>query len=192
MKKNAQKTKASISPKQIAASHKLVTKASQPFERAPRLTATERKHLARLKRGAHQIIPLIASIARKHGVVPPDSSFDEMFSSLEYAQALEPLLGAVTVMQQTLKDQYLAHNASAWKTATVAYGMLSKAGEAKQSILDELAPVQEWFRHRSALSLEASAAKGTRKPKRAKPAKVASAPQGTGASVGSNAAHAAP
>ncbi len=171
MAKNQRNAKAPISPKQIEASITLVEKASQPFVGGPVFTKTDRLHHLKMKRGAHQIIPMIASLASKYGVVVPDLSPDEMRSSLQQAQAIESLLGTVAVLHQTLKDTYLSHNADAWKAATVTYAMLTSASRAKESLAQELVPVKEWFRYRSPKSKEASAA--TVKGKRAaKPASV--------------------
>ncbi len=159
-------TTAPFSPKSIEASLALVEKASQPFAGATRLTAADRKHKVKFRRGAHSIIPMIAALATKHGLVAPGHSMDAMVASIESAQALEPLLGAVTVLYETLRDQYLIHQADAWQTATATYAMLNAGANADVDIAREVEPVQEWFRHRSSLSKKASAEKAALKAKR--------------------------
>ncbi len=157
MGKPKRNAKAPISPRQIETSITLVEKASQPFDGGPVLTKADRIRYVKMKRGAHQVIPLIASLASKYGVVVPDLSPDAMHASLQQAQVLEPLLGAVAVLHQTLKDQYLSFNADAWTAATVTYAMLTSASRAKANLATELVPVKEWFRYRSPNSKKASA-----------------------------------
>lgn len=171
-------TKAPLSPKRISASLTLVEKASQLFAGAPRLTATERKHKVKFRRGAHEIVPTIASLATKHGLVAPGHSIDAMNASIEQAQAIEPLLGAAAVLYETLRDQSLIHNADAWKTATATYAMLLAGANANVDIARELEPVKEWFAHRSPLSKKASAENAAAKKAKSKQA-TAPAPSST-------------
>jgi hypothetical protein len=147
--KKKKKYEAPVSPKAIDASLKLVEKAAEAFTNVTRLTALDRRRAAKLKRGAHQVIPTIAHLARKFAVEAPGLSIDEMVSEIEMAQGLEPLLGAIGDLHATLRDEYLRSQSASWKTATVTYAMLRKASEANQSVATELEPVQKWFRHRA-------------------------------------------
>jgi hypothetical protein len=205
MKKKQGSTNAPFSPKQLSASLTLVERASQPFAGAPRLTPLERKHATKLPRGAHSIVPTIAALAQKHGLVAPGHATDAMLASLDEARAIEPLLGAVTVLQESLRDQQLIRNGNVWTIATATYAMLAAGANASVDIARELAPVKEWFAHRSRSSKKASAdKKATKKAKTAppialaepsaEPASTASAagqPKGSGVVVnGGSAAHA--
>ncbi len=141
------KSKHPVSSKAIDASVKLVEKARQPFTQVTRLTADDRVRAAKLKRGAHQVIPAIAHIATKFAVEVPGHSIAEMLSEIETAQSLEPLLGAIADFHATLRDEFLRAQSASWKTATVTYAMLKKASEVNLSVASELEPVQKWFRH---------------------------------------------
>ena len=103
-----------------------------------------------MKRGAHQVIPTIAHLATKFAVELPGSPISVMLSEIARAQALEPLLGAVAALHETLRDEYLRSQSNAWKTASRTYGMLRVAGEVNAAVRTELEPVQTWFRHRAA------------------------------------------
>lgn len=140
----------SLGPKAIAASTQLVAKAAAAFANVPRMTVNTRKRTVKLKRGAHQIIPTIAYVAKKFAVEVPGVSVDEMLSSVETAQSLESLLATVNTFYQTLKTEHLRLQASAWKTAIVTYGMLRMASEVRVDIRDELLPVVKWFRYAGA------------------------------------------
>jgi hypothetical protein len=134
------------SPLDTSAIQKLVEQAQAPFEGVVRLTTLEKKRTAKLKRGAHQVLPLIAKLASKYSVQAPGTSVDDITSNIAYAQSLEPLLGAVGVLHGTLTDAHMSAQASAWKTGTVTYAMMKKASKANVNLASELAPVTEWFR----------------------------------------------
>jgi hypothetical protein len=142
-----------------SAVQKLVEEAQASVEGVTRMTPIERKRAVKLRRGAHQVLPLIAKLASKYSVQAPGTSVDDIASNIAYAQSLEPLLGAVGVLQGTLSDAHLSAQSSAWKTGTVSYGMLKRASKANVNLASELAPVTEWFRTK---------AKGEPKAKRSK------------------------
>ncbi len=142
------KAEAPINPKAIEASIALVQKAALPFANVARMSTVERSRVAKLKRGATQVFPTIAYVAKKFALEVPGSSIDDMMSKITHAEALEPLLGAVADLHAALRDEYLRSKSEAWLTATVTYGVLRKASEANHSIRTELAPVQTWFRHK--------------------------------------------
>ena len=145
-----QKNVSPIGPKAIDASMALVEKAAHPFASVVRMSALDRKRAAKLKRGAHQVIPTIAHLATKFAVELPGSPISVMLTEIAHAQALEPLLGAVAALHETLRDEYLRSQSNAWKTASRTYGMLRVAGEVNAAVRTELEPVQTWFRHRAA------------------------------------------
>jgi hypothetical protein len=129
-----------------SAIQKLVEEAQASVEGVPRMTPMERKRAVKLRRGGHQVLPLIAKLASKYSVQAPGTSVDDITSNITLAQSLEPLLGAVGVLQGALSDAHLSAQSSAWKTGTVAYAMMKKASKANVSLANELAPVTEWFR----------------------------------------------
>ncbi|HEY2514618.1 MAG TPA: hypothetical protein VGI39_27325 [Polyangiaceae bacterium] len=133
----------------VSAIQKLVEEAQSHFSAVVRMTTTDKKHAAKLRRGAHQVLPLIAKLATKYAVQVPGASTDDMTSNLDYAQSLEPLLGTVAVLHETLRDAHLNAQSSAWKTGVTSYGMMKKAAKANVSLSNELTPVAEWFRQRA-------------------------------------------
>ena len=145
-----QKNVSPIGPKAIDTSIALVEKAAHPFASVVRMSALDRKRAAKLKRGAQQVIPTIAHLATKFAVELPGSPISVMLTEIAHAQALEPLLGAVAALHETLRDEYLRSQSNAWKTASRTYGMLRVAGEVNAAVRTELEPVQTWFRHRAA------------------------------------------
>jgi hypothetical protein len=133
----------------VSAIEKLVEEAQGHFSGVVRMTPTEKKHTAKLKRGAHQVLPVIAKLATKYAVQVPGAATDDIMSNLTYAQSLEPLIGSVGVLYETLRDAHSSSQSSSWKTGATAYGMMKKAAKANVSLSNELAPVTEWFRQRA-------------------------------------------
>lgn len=142
----SKKISSSINPKDVAQSTTFVEKAEAPFSNTPRLTADERKRLPKARRGASEVIPTIAQVATKYGIVPPGVSLDEMLSNVEEARTLEPLLRAAGTLYETVRDSYLRAQSSAWKSATLTYVMLATAGRTNQAVLDDLAVAVRFFK----------------------------------------------
>jgi hypothetical protein len=141
-------TKATATSKQVDASVKSVDQVTQAFGAVQRLTPKERKATLKLRRGAHQVIPQITTLAAKYGYATPSVSSDTVNASLESAQTLEPLLKSAAVLHATLIDAHLASQRAAWKGATALYGMLKSGANADPNIATELQPVKEWFKRR--------------------------------------------
>jgi hypothetical protein len=157
-------TRQAISHAQIAASLKLVEKAAVPFAGVVTLNALQRQRVLKLKRGAHAVIPQIAAIAKHFGVEAPMMPIDEMLSKIDYADALGALHAAVGVLYTQLGDEILRSQGEAWKTATVTYGMLRKAGDGQAIVREQLAKVEEWFRQSTGRTPKASKPAPTAKP----------------------------
>jgi hypothetical protein len=132
-----------------SAIQKLVEEAQTHIDNVARMTTTDKKRAAKLRRGAHQVLPLIAKLARKYTVYAPGTTADDIDSHIAVAQSLEPVLGAVAVLHGTLADAHMSAETSAWKLGTVSYAMMKKAGTANVNLANELAPVTEWFRQKA-------------------------------------------
>jgi hypothetical protein len=143
-------TKAPATSKQIDESIQLVAQAAAKLGTVPRLTPKERKSTLKLRRGAHQVIPQITSVAAKYSVGSSTVTSDSVNASLAHAQALEPLLNAAALLHETLIDAHLGAQRDAWKGATSLYGMVSNASNADENIANELQPAKEWFKRRRA------------------------------------------
>jgi hypothetical protein len=142
-------SKASVSSKLIGEMNRLVGQATEKLGSVPRRTPKERSRSLKIRRGAHQVIPMIASLATKYGIEAPTVSGDKISSSFETAQALQTLLSNAELLHQTLIDANYGEQSAAWKGAMSLYGMLGKAADADPNIANELQPVKEWFKKRT-------------------------------------------
>jgi hypothetical protein len=139
---------APFSSQQVDESVRLVGQLVEAFGTVQRLTPKERSAILKLRRGAHQVIPTITTLATKHGIEAPTVSGDKVSASLAQAQSLGPLLNAAKLLYETLYDAHLGVQRDTWKGATSLYGMLRNAANADQNIADELKPAKEWFKRR--------------------------------------------
>ncbi len=141
-------SKASVSPAQIGEMNRLVGQATEKLGSVVRRTPKERSRNLQIRRGAHQVIPMIASLAAKYGIEAPTVSGEKISTSLDTAQALQTLVSNADLLHQTLVDATYGAHRDAWKGALSLYGMLGKAAYADPNIANELQPVKEWFKAR--------------------------------------------
>jgi hypothetical protein len=142
-------SKASVSSKQIGEMNRLVAQATEKLGSVVRRTPKERARGLKIRRGAHQVIPMIASLATKYGIEAPTVSGEKISTSLDTAQALQTLVSNADLLHQTLVDANYGAQRDSWKGAMSLYGMLAKASDANVDIANELQPVKEWFRKRT-------------------------------------------
>jgi hypothetical protein len=160
----SEKSKAPARSQAVDESIKLVGQVAEAFASVQRLTPSGRRRVLKLRRGAHQVIPQITAVAAKFGLETTSVSADATNAALAHAQALQPLVAAVSALHQTLVDALLSAQGDAWKSATVMYGMLRKASEADVNVANELAPVVEWFRPRPKTDAAATTPETTAAP----------------------------
>jgi hypothetical protein len=141
-------TKAPASSNKLDEALQLVAQATKAIGTVQRLTPMERKTSLKLRRGAHQVIPQITTVAAKYGISSPNTTSDMVNTSLARAQSLEPLLSAAALLHETLIDAHLGAQRDAWKGATALYGMATNAAKADVNIANELQTAREWFKQR--------------------------------------------
>jgi hypothetical protein len=141
-------TKAPASSNELDEALQLVAQATKAIGTVQRLTPTDRMAILKLRRGAHQVIPQITTVAAKYSIGSSTTTSDAVDASLTRAQSLEPLLNAAALLHQTLIDAHLGAQRDAWKGATALYGMATNAAKADVNIANELQSAREWFKQR--------------------------------------------
>jgi hypothetical protein len=142
------KSNSSVGPKQIDEMNRLVGQVTEKLGSVVRRTPKERSRNLQIRRGAHQVIPMIASLAAKYGIEAPTVSGEKISTSLDTAQALQTLMSNADLLHQVLIDATYGAHRDAWRGALSLYGMLGKAAYADPNIANELQPVKEWFKAR--------------------------------------------
>jgi hypothetical protein len=141
--------KKTISPEALAAADRQLQEVRSAFDGVARLKPIERKRNLKLRRGGHQIVPLLAYVADKYSVMGPEISGAALSDALEYARALEPLVSAAKELLAALKDEQFHANGDLWRSSISVYGMLRKVAETHPEVATEMAPAVEWFRVRA-------------------------------------------
>ena len=145
-KPHSQKGFTPITTNEVESMLALVAKAQAALGDASVLTTKARKGHLKLRRGAQQVIPTIATLAAKHGLEMPSMPISDMSSKIEHAQRLREVLGAVSVFQKLLEDEILTSEGDGWETATATYSTLRRAAKSRAEIGVELSTVEHWFR----------------------------------------------
>ena len=115
-KSHSQKGFTPITNSEIESMLALVAKAQAALGDVSVLTTKARKGHVKLRRGAQQVIPTIATLAAKHGLEMPSMPISDMSSKIEHAQRLREVLGAVSVFQKLLEDEILTSEGDGWET----------------------------------------------------------------------------
>jgi hypothetical protein len=160
MKKPSKKT-ASSSSAPIDESTKLIAQATKAIGPVQRLTPLDRIRSAKIRRGGHQVVPLIATVATKYGIDAPNISGDALSASLAHVQSLDALLSATTELHATISDVHFSASNGMWSSARSLYAMLKAVATTNASIATELHPVEEWFRYRKPAAPQADATAAT-------------------------------
>jgi hypothetical protein len=126
----------------------LIARATEALGPIQRLSPLERIRSAKIRRGGHQVVPLIATVATKYGIDAPNISGDALDASLEHVQSLDALLSATAELYATISDAHFSASNGMWSSARSLYGMLKAVAKTNASIATEIRPVEEWFRYR--------------------------------------------
>ena len=140
------KKKVSSSSTPIDESKNLIAQATKALGPVQRLSPLQRRRSAKVRRGGHQVVPLIAAVATKYGITAPAMSGVALSASLARVQELDPLLSASAESHATISDAHLTASNEMWTSARALYRMLKTVGTTNPSIATELKPVEEWFR----------------------------------------------
>jgi len=140
------KLKLSVSEKQIATVATLVAKAQSELGDLKPMGSAERLQAVKPKAGTAMVVPAIKALVEKYELPSKYVTLDDSSSLFAYAATLKSLLTQVVTLEQSIKDEILRSESSAWTSISVAYGMLQKVSIASPALEAELAPVEAWFR----------------------------------------------
>jgi hypothetical protein len=146
--KQAKPKKASTSSSPVQESIQLLGQAKSALGTVQRLTPAERKRSAKVRRGGHQVVPTIAGLATKYGIVTPTTSGAVLTTQLAQVQELDMLLSASVDTHSLVSDAHLGASNGMWTSARTLYAMLKPVALTDPSLAAELKSVEEWFRQR--------------------------------------------
>jgi hypothetical protein len=154
----------------------------------PALTATDIKRSAKLRKGGETVIPTVAALSDKFGLSIPSHPTSDMVAKVNLATSLIPLHRGLVAVTKQVSDAMFKAQSESWGSATVHYGTLRRLAKSDGDVAKTLAPVTQFFAHKTPAVVEAEDAKRGGKKGTKKKAKPTSA----GSSQETQAAVAAP
>ncbi|MGD0527177.1 MAG: hypothetical protein ABSE49_18700 [Polyangiaceae bacterium] len=114
----------------------------------PPLTALQKRHAARMRKGGAAIVATIAALTTKTNLAPPALSVASMTAQAGAAATLQPLAEALAQLTQRVEDLVFAAQSSAWVSATKFYAILRREAPSDPSLVTALQPVTQFFAYR--------------------------------------------
>jgi hypothetical protein len=116
----------------------------------PPLTATEKRHAARMRKGGTPILATIATLATQHQLESPAMQVAPMTAEVEKASALQPLANRLVAFSTHVGDLIFAAQSSAWEQGLQFYAVLQRRSLADGELAAALQPVTQFFRPKTA------------------------------------------
>jgi hypothetical protein len=114
------------------------------------LTAKDKKRTAKARKGSERYIPQLVALAQQHGVSLAAVPLDGISSASTEAAQLVPLQKQMQRLNTRLSTRVFAMQSNAWSGATKLYAVLKRLSKDDGELATGLAPVEQYFNHRSA------------------------------------------
>jgi hypothetical protein len=114
----------------------------------PPLTALQKRHAARMRKGGPAIVATIAGLTTKNDLAPPALSVASMTAQAGAAATLQPLADSLAQLTQLVDDLVFAAQSSAWVSATKFYAILRRQTPTDPTLATALQPVTQFFAYR--------------------------------------------
>jgi hypothetical protein len=183
MKKKTSTKKSGVSTDPLENAQSLLEQVTGIIGTPPSLTVKDRQRSTKLRKGGETVIPTVATLSDQFGLTLASHPTKTMVAKAKQAQDLIPLHKQLVTATKHVADQMFSANSESWAAATVHYTMLRRLAKTDGDLATALAPVEQFFAHRSAAVVKEEEAKrghrkGAKAPKGAKAAAVAPAESG--------------
>jgi hypothetical protein len=156
------------------------------FPQADSLTAKDKRHLAKARKGSERFTPQVVALARQHGVNLALVPLDTIANASVEAAALVPLQKRFEALSARAASRTFELQSTSWSGSTKLYTVLKRLSRDSGDIQTGLAPVEHFFNQRH--PLVAREHPKTKKGKAAlaseKAAEAAEAPNAVGTGAG--------
>jgi hypothetical protein len=115
---------------------------------APALTAADKRHMTKMRKGGVTQAQTIVTIAGQHQVELPSVQLEPIITALDEAAALRPLVSCVTAFAKQLDDMVFQAESTAWSGALQAYGLLKLTAAHDGTLATSLEPVSNFMAYR--------------------------------------------
>jgi hypothetical protein len=158
----------------------------------PPLSAADKLHAAKMRKGGASVIAVIAGLATQHQIESPVLQVAPMTANTGKVTALQPLVSRLATLSQHVSDLVFSAQSAAWVEGLQFYSLLLRLSTSDGELAVALQPVRQFFARRSApkaagapTKQQARAnAKAVQRLKKAAPQLLASTSQATAASSG--------
>jgi hypothetical protein len=114
------------------------------------LTAKDKKRTAKARKGSERYIPQLVALAKQHGVSLAAVPLEGISSASTEAAQLVPLQKQMQRLNTRLSTRMFAMQSESWGGATKLYAVLKRLSKDDGELATGLAPVEQYFNHRSA------------------------------------------
>jgi hypothetical protein len=118
----------------------------------PALSATEKRHAARMRKGGAPILATIAALTTQNQLESPAMQVAPMTAEAGKASALQPLSSRLAALSKHVNDLIFVAQSTAWESGMQFYALLQRRAASDSELETALQPVTEFFasRHRTA------------------------------------------
>jgi len=114
----------------------------------PTLTATQKRHAVRMRKGGEPVLATIANLATQYGLESPTMQTVPMLQQAGKASALLPLVNGLVTLSQRVNDLVFAAQSSAWDGGIKFYTLLHRLAPSNTLLAAALQPVTQFFAYR--------------------------------------------
>ena len=146
------------------------------FPQGDSLTAKDKKHTAKARKGNERFAPQLVALAKQHGVNLALVPLDAISNASAEATALVPVQKRIETLSTRATSRMFALQSTTWSGSSKLYSVLKRLSKDSGDIETGLAPVEQFFNHR-----HPSVAKNHPKTKKGKEAMAAEKAAGAAA-----------
>ena len=121
--------------------------ASFPIE-SDALTAQDKRHTVKVRKGSDAIIRQIAELVKAHGLDSTALHSEDMLRELENGVSLAPLAAILGKLAKRIEDTQYASNTNAWQMGLQFYALLQSRAQVDGQLAASLAPISSFFAYR--------------------------------------------
>ena len=115
----------------------------------PPLSANDKRHAARMRKGGSSVIAILASLATQHQVESPALQVATMTTNAGKAVALQPLVSRLAALSQHVDDLVFTAQSAGWEEAMQFYSLLRRRSTTDTQLATALQPVKQFFARKS-------------------------------------------
>lgn len=131
--------------KYVAQATAALEKAEAGFGEAPQLTAVDKRHTGKARKGAEKALRDIGNLAMQHQLESPSLQVADMVAYVDRVEALSPLQARLVRTTKRIDDEMFQAQAAAWDMGMQFYALLQRRALNDGDLAKNLEPVTKFF-----------------------------------------------